>query len=80
MLFFVFKNYKYTCYIIGRKALIGVRYEIAVKSTEDLLRDTVIVGSVAIVLSIYDDRFLEQYASVAIYIRNNPTKIFIAHV
>ena len=43
-----------------------VRCEIAVKFSEDLLIDAAIVGMIAIVLSLCNDRFMVQYATVAV--------------
>jgi len=42
-----------------------VRCEIAVKFSEDLLIDAAIVSTIAIVLSVCNDRFIVQYATVA---------------
>ena len=58
------------------KSFDSVRCEIVVKSSEDLLRDAAIVGSVAIVLSFFNVRFIGQYVSVAI--RN--THLFLRHL
>jgi len=58
------RNYKIID-VISLGEIYRVRCEIAVKFSEDLLIDAAIVGTIAIVLSVCNDRFTVQYATVA---------------